>query len=714
MRDLFRRLIPLKHRIAAALGFSIFIIAGIAGAADLAGEDNHRIEAADSEPGNWFRYGRTYSEQRYSPLDQIDLKTVGRLGLAWYFDIDEYRPVQATPLVVDGVMYVTSAWSEVYALDAATGKEIWRYDPAPPREVEAGDCCKAANRGVAYWNRKVYVGALDGRLIALDAGTGKPVWQTMTVDRDWPYVINGAPRVVKGKVIIGNSGGDIGVRGFISAYDAKTGKQIWRFYTVPGDPAKGFENDAMRMAAKTWTGEWWKFGGGGTVWESIVYDPEIDLLYFGTGNGTPWNEHIRSPGGGDNLFTASIVALRPDTGQYVWHYQVVPGEMWDYDATMPLMLADLTIDGKPRKVLMQAPKDGFFYVLDRETGKLISAEKHVPTNWASAIDIATGRPVENPAARYPDGKLVRVQPGSFGGHGWYPMAFSPRTGLVYLGSTVNSQTYGDDPADYTFQRGYVNTGACSACKGEVSNPILPVEKKSSSLLAWDPVHQKQVWRVPHEAADGGVLATAGDLVFQGGADGNFAAYNAMTGERVWSTPLQNVAITGPISYSVGGEQYVAITVGRGFSSLLTEGPIPYPALLPNTNRVVVFKLNAKGVLPKIAYAPQPLPPAPPQPADAKTIAEGGHLFDRYCFVCHGVDAESDFIHPDLRFSNILGNAAAWASVVEDGERKSAGMIAFHDVLSRDEVEAIRDFVISRSELAKRVVPLPRAEAAPSQ
>jgi alcohol dehydrogenase (cytochrome c)/quinohemoprotein ethanol dehydrogenase len=709
MLDAFHRLIRAKHRVATVFGVLALITAG-AGSA----ENDHRIENAESEPENWLSYGRTYSEQRYSPLSQIDLRTVGRLGLTWYFDIDEYRPVQATPLVVDGVMYVTAAWSQVYALDAATGKELWRYDPAVAREVEAGDCCRAGNRGVAYWNGKVYVGALDGRLIALDVKTGRPVWQTVTVEPDWPYVINGAPRVVKGKVIIGNSGGDIGVRGYISAYDAETGKQIWRFYTVPGDPAKGFESDAMRMAAQTWTGQWWTFGGGGTVWESIVYDPELDLLYFGTGNGTPWNEHIRSPGGGDNLFTASIVAVRPDTGDYVWHYQIVPGEMWDYDATMPLMLADLVIDGTPRKVLMQAPKDGFFYVLDRETGKLISAEKHVPTNWASSIDLATGRPVQNPAARYPDGKVIRVQPGSAGGHGWYPMAYSPRTGLVYFGSTVNAETYGDDPPDYAFARGTINTGACSACGGEVSNPALPVEKNASSLLAWDPARQRQVWRVAHDRPDGGVLATAGDLVFQGGSDGDFAAYNAMTGQRVWSAPIQNVAVTGPISYGVDGAQYIAIAVGRGFSSMLTEGPVPYPALLPNTNRLLVFKLDGTAALPPIAYVPQRLPAAPPRTQDAATVDQGGHLFNRYCYICHGVDAESDFINPDLRFSTILGDPEAWASVVEDGARKSAGMISFHDLLSPDQAEAIRAFVISRSEVARRVAPVPRAGTPLSQ
>jgi PQQ-dependent dehydrogenase (methanol/ethanol family) len=672
-----------------------------------------RILNADAEPGNWLSYGRTYSEQRYSPLDQINLGNVKQLGLAWSYDIDEYRPAISTPLVVDGVMYATGAWSMVYAMDAATGKELWRYDPEVPKEVEVKDCCKAQNRGLAYWNGKVYVGALDGRLVAIDAKTGRMVWQKMTVDPDWPYVLAGAPRVVKGKVIIGNSGADAGVRGYVTAYDAETGAQVWRFYTVPGDPKKGFENDAMRMAAKTWTGEWWKFGGGGTVWETIVYDPDLNLIYFGTGNAAPWNRRVRSPGGGDNLFTASIVAVNADTGKYVWHYQVVPGDIWDYDADMPLMLANLKIAGHDRKVIMQAPKTGFFYVLDAASGKLISAEKHVPTNWASAIDMKTGRPIENPAARYPDGGPVRIQPASFGGHGWYPMAYSPRTGLVYFGSTVNSQSYGGDAKDWKFEKGYLNIGGGGGKKPK-PDPALPVEKDSVSLLAWDPVNQKQVWRdYKDNGPDGGVLATAGDLVFQGGGDGKFSAYNAMTGEKLWSSPsLDNIAVTGPISYAVDGVQYVALVVGKGFESMVRNTPVPYPAQLPNTNRVVAFKLGGAATLAKVDYTPQPLPPPPPQTGTPEMIAEGGHVFARFCFICHGSNATSDRIHPDLRYSAILGSKEDWVGVVVGGDRKANGMASFKDVVSPEQAEDIRAFVIQQAEIAATKPQAERVGTAP--
>jgi PQQ-dependent dehydrogenase (methanol/ethanol family) len=693
-----------------ALGALVLGLAGATGA--MAEDTGKRIVNADSEPENWLSYGRTYSEQRYSPLDRINLQNVKQLGLAWFYDLDEsYRPIQGTPLVVDGVMFVSEPWSKVFALDAATGKELWKFDPEVPKEVEVKDCCKAPNRGLAYWNGKLFVGTLDGRLVAIDAKTGKMVWQKVTVDPDWPYVIAGAPRVVKGKVIIGNSGGDLGMRGYISAYDAETGDQAWRFYTVPGDPKKGFENDAMKMAATTWTGEWWKMGGGGAVWESIVYDPDLNLIYFGTGNALPWNRKVRSPGGGDNLFTASIVAVNADTGKYAWHYQAVPGEVWDYDNTMPLMLARLKIAGKDRKVIMQAPKDGFFYVLDAASGKLISAEKEAAVNWASGIDMKTGRPIENPAARYPDGKPILVQPGSFGGHGWYPMAFSPRTGLVYFGSSDNSQPYGDDPPEIKFERGYNNTFACVYCKAdEAPNPALPLVKTSYSLLAWDPVKQKQVWRDMAPSAGGGVLATAGDLVFQPGGDGNFSAYNATDGEKLWSMPIQNVGITGPISYSVAGEQYIAVAVGKGYQSLVKADPVPYPALLPNTNRVLVFKLNGKAALPAVDYTPQPLPPPPPPPqtAGAEIIRQGYLVYNHYCFACHGLWADSDRVHPDLKYSTVLGDKVEWARVLEDGVRKDAGMVSFKDVVSPEDAEAIRAYVISRAQEAHGGKPAPGA------
>src|SRR5882762_4769756 len=372
--------------------------AGAAGpAADV---DGARIERAEQDPANWITYGRTYGEQRFSPLDRITAENAKQLGLAWYADMDTDRGQEATPLVIDGVMYVSTAWSMVKAYDAASGKLLWSYDPQVPRRLGVNGCCDAVSRGVAAWNGKIFVATFDGRLVALDATSGKPVWSVLTVDPEKPYTITQAPRVIKGRVVIGNAGSEYGVRGYISAYDAETGKFAWRFYTVPGDPSKPFENQAMARAAKTWSGEWWKLGGGGTVWESLSYDPALNLIYFGVSNGVEWNHTVRSAGKGDNLFLSSIVAVNADTGEYVWHYQATPGEEWDYDAVQQLTLADLNIDGRLRHVLMQANKNGFFYVLDRQTGALVSAKSFVPVTWARGIDMRTGRPLENPQSRY--------------------------------------------------------------------------------------------------------------------------------------------------------------------------------------------------------------------------------------------------------------------------------------------------------------------------
>ncbi len=341
--------------------------------------------AVDSEAGQWTTHGGTPLEQRHSPLEQINADNVAQLGLAWSFDLGSTRGVEATPIVVNGRIFVTAPWSVLFALDARTGKLLWKFDPEVPGSWGPTTCCDVVNRGAAYSNGAVFVGTIDGRLVSVDAATGSLNWEVQTTDRSLPYTVTGAPRVVKGKIIIGNGGADMGVRGYVTAYDAESGRQIWRFYTVPGDPSKPFEHSELEMAAETWTGEWWAAGGGGTAWDSMAYDPELDLLYIGTGNGGPWTSYARSPGGGDNLFLCSILALRPDTGELVWHYQTTPGDNWDYTSVQHMILADLTTDGRTRHVLMQAPKNGFFYVLDRETGELISAEPYVSVNWASRV-----------------------------------------------------------------------------------------------------------------------------------------------------------------------------------------------------------------------------------------------------------------------------------------------------------------------------------------
>ena len=466
-------------------------------AAGAAAVNAARVSGADSEPGQWMSHGRTYGEQRFSPLDQINTTTVGQLSLAWFADLDTRRGQEATPLVVDGVLYLSTAWSKVKAYDAATGTPLWAYDPEVPGEWAVNACCDVVNRGVAVWEGKVYVGSFDGRLIALDAATGRELWDVNTIDRTKPYTITGAPRVVKGQVIIGNAGAEFGVRGYVSAYDAQTGALAWRFYTVPGNPADGFEAPILKTAAATWSGEWWKLGGGGTVWDSMAYDPELDLLYVGVGNGSPWNHLIRSEGKGDNLFLASIVALDPDDGSYVWHYQTSPGETWDHTATQHIIVADLSQNGQRRRVVMQAPKNGFFYVLDAKTGALISAEKFTDISWATHVDMKTGRPVETPGARfYKTGQPFASLQNPNGAHNWHPMSFSPATGLVYIPIHKQNYTFTHDatftPAPLTTNLGIGRAAAPADPVAQASALQATLASVGGSLIAWDPIRQHEV------------------------------------------------------------------------------------------------------------------------------------------------------------------------------------------------------------------------------
>ena len=669
--------------------------------------DTARLTNANADAANWLTYGRTYDEQRFSPLNQINVENVAQLKLAWYYDLDTaHRAQESTPLIVDGVMYVTSAWSKVFALNAKTGAEIWRFDPKVPGNWAINACCDVVNRGVAVWNGKVYVGTLDGRLVALDAATGKPVWDVLTIDRAWRYTITGAPRIVKGKVIIGNGGAEMGVRGYVSAYDAESGKMIWRFYTVPGDPAKGFEHPVLEKAAKTWTGEWWKLGGGGTVWDSMAFDPKLDLLYIGVGNGSPWNHKLRSPGGGDNLFLSSIVALRPDTGDYVWHYQTTPGESWDYTATQHMILADLEIGGRLRQVLMQAPKNGFFYVLDRATGELISAKNYAHINWATGIDMKTGRPIENPEARYgTTGKPWISIPGPGGAHSWQPMSFSPLTKLVYL--PVSDMAFPYIPASELQRKQLAwNTGADFDAGSLPQDPKIKQAAKSGlrgHLAAWDPVAQKEVWRVQYEEPwYGGVLSTAGNLVFEGTARGEFNAFRADNGQKLWSAPTQAGVLAPPVSYAVNGEQYVALEVGWGGAFGLAAGELALAKHTPsNYPRVLVYKLNGTATLPAEEQRSQRVLNPPPDTADEKTVARGKVVYHHYCGVCHGDTAVSGGVLPDLRHSNALPDEGLWQMIVHDGLLQRNGMVAFGAELSKEDIAAIRTYVIRRAHEEKQ-------------
>jgi PQQ-dependent dehydrogenase (methanol/ethanol family) len=664
--------------------------------------DGARIENADRAPGNWMSYGRTYDEQRFSLLTAINTGNAARLGLAWYFDLDTAaRAQESTPLVIDGVMYVTSAWSKVFALDAATGRELWVHDPKVPGKVAINACCDVVNRGVAAWNGRLYLGALDGRLVAIEAATGRMVWQVMTVEPGGRYTVTGAPRVIKGKVIIGNGGAEMGVRGYVTAYDAENGRQLWRFYTVPGDPSKPFENPVLERAAKTWTGEWWKLGGGGTVWDSMAYDPDLDLLYIGVGNGSPWNRALRSPGGGDNLFLSSIVALRPDTGEYVWHYQTTPGESWDFTATQHMILADLAVDGRERKVIMQAPKNGFFYVLDRATGELLSAKPFATINWASGVDMKTGRPIETPEARYGEtGRPFVSQPGPGGAHSWQPMSYSPRTRLVYLPVMDMPFPYIPD-AKFT-QRGLAwNTGVDFNAGSLPQDEAIKAQLKDSlkgHLAAWDPAAQREVWRVQYEHPwNGGVLATAGDLVFQGDAMGNFAAFHAKTGARLWSIATGAGILAPPVAYEAGGEQYVAIEVGWGGAFGLAAGELARDAhIATNAPRVFAFKLGGAAAMPVPGNAPKRGLDPPPDVAPAAGIESGKAIYHTYCGTCHGDSAVSTGVLPDLRYSPYLADAEDFARIVREGEFEERGMINFSAELSADDVARIRAYVIRRA------------------
>ncbi|MGI9294644.1 MAG: PQQ-dependent dehydrogenase, methanol/ethanol family, partial [Pseudomonadales bacterium] len=612
-------------------------------------------------------------------------------------DFPTHRGIEATPIVVDGVMYVTGSWSMVYAFDAKTGAARWQYDPEVPRDWAVHLCCDVVNRGVALWDDKVFVGTLDGRLIALNRADGSVHWSVQTTDKERPYSITGAPRIINGKVMIGNGGAELGVRGYVSAYDANSGEMAWRFYTVPGDPSQPFESPAMERAAKTWKGgEWWKIGGGGTVWDSMAYDPELNLLYIGVGNGSPWNREIRSPGGGDNLYLSSIVALNPDTGAYAWHYQTTPGESWDYTAAQHMILADIEIDGRTRNVIMQAPKNGFFYVLDRATGELISAEKYTKVTWATQVDKVTGRPVLSENARYLE-KPELAFPHPYGGHSWHPMSFSPLTGLVYIPAQEIPFIYAQDKG-FVYTPGYWNVGV------DFVVPIMPDDPEEKKALmamikgyisAWDPVQQKEVWRVKHANAwNGGILSTAGNVLFQGNSAGKLVAYRADNGEPLWSMDAQTGIGAAPVTYAVDGEQYVAVAVGWGGAYALAGGIAAGQSKVRNVSRLLVFKLDGKAQLPPLPPpAEQPTPP--PLTADAETIAHGKKLFASRCGICHGDAAGGGGVLPDLRYMSAETHSM-FQAIVRGGLRHKQGMVGFGDILEEKDVDALHAYVIERA------------------
>jgi quinohemoprotein ethanol dehydrogenase len=683
---------PRAQSLVVAAGCALWI--GAAASADAQALAHPSSLTAVEDPNEWPAYARTSSGQHFSPLSDINDGNVSRLALAWSFDIPGIVLAAATPLEVQGVLYFATGYSVVRAVDAATGKLRWLYDPQVASV--AGEKLRKGwgIRGIAFSDNKIVVGTQDGRLIAIDSSTGTVRWSVMTIAKNDQRYITGPPMTFKDKVMIGHAGADVGaVRGYVTAYDIRSGKEAWRFFVVPGNPKDGFENDAMRAAAKTWAGEWWKFGGGGTAWNSMTYDPELNRVYVGTGNGAPWNQKIRSPGGGDNLFLCSIVALDADTGKYEWHYQVNPGETWDYTAVMDIEMATLDIEGRRRRVLMEAPKNGFFYVIDRDTGKLISAEKFVKVTWADRIDLKSGRPVESDNARYQSGETL-IWPGGAGGHNWQPMSFNPQTGLVYIPAIEMPGYYNDKGIDLAHWRpepGMVpNIGIHFGLAGDV-----PSTAGESLLLAWDPAKQKAAWRVPMRGIwNGGTATTAGNLVFQGRADGQFAAYAANTGKLLWSFDAQTGIVGAPITYKIGGQQYVSVLAGyagagAAFGTLSSQ--FGWDART-QPRRVLTFTLDGSARLPN-APAPHHVVPVndPTFTKDSKREETGGVEYGKNCFFCHGAAAIGGGSAPDLRESSAIISSDAFKRIVQAGELLSMGMPRFEN-LGDAQIDDIRAYI----------------------
>jgi quinohemoprotein ethanol dehydrogenase len=664
--------------------------------------DKDRVLNGGEEPQNWLTLGGNYQMQHYSPLDKINKQNVKELGLAWEYDASSrrgrtQRALEASPIVVDGVLYTSGAWGVVYALDAKTGKEIWRYDPEVDGNYARRACCDVVNRGVQVYEGKVYVGVLDGYLVCLDAVTGKVDWRVDTfTDRSRFYTITSPPQVAGNVVVIGNSGGEFGVRGYITAYDLKTGKQAWRFFIVPGDPAKGFEHAELEMAAKTWDpNSNWEAGLGGTVWGEFTYDPVLNLLYVGTGNSSPYPIWFRSPAGGDNLFLSSVLAIHPDSGKLKWHYQTTPGEIWDYTTTSTLTLADLEINGKSRQVLMTAPKNGFFYVLDRATGEFISAKNFVPVNWASEIDAKTGRPVLTGEGWFKDEPKI-VYPGAAGGHSWQPMSYSPQTKLVYI-PAMHQPFYYESGKIFKYNRDD-NTGTILRVQDQpLPGSTKEIPKEEAFLIAWDPVQQKEVWRVRSTVVDfnGGVLSTAGGLVFEGATDGFFYVYDAATGARLKSIEIGTGIMAAPVSYEIDGEQYVAVMAGYGGAVLSF---LPKGAAIEkyqNKGRILVFKLGG-GETPLSPQQEKIITPAPPEKKlSEEKIAKGKMLYGQYCGICHGGFGKNHH-SAYLDLSKIQSNThEQFDKIVLDGALSAYGMASFSDVLKPEDADAIHEFIISK-------------------
>lgn len=669
--------------------------------------DEDAIIANDAHSREWLSYNHGYAEQRYSRLNQIDTQNVSRLGLAWSFDLGSTRGVEATPVVVGGTMYLTGPWSVVHALDAKTGEELWRYDPRVPPDYASRACCDVVNRGVAVARGKVFVATLDGYLVALDPATGKELWRRDTFGKyrdKYTQTITGAPRVIGDLVLIGNGGAEMGVRGYLTAYRMEDGEQAWRWYSVPEDPEPPFHDASMALAASTWDpeGAWRQTGGGGTMWDSMAYDPELGLLYVGVGNGSPWNREVRSPAGGDNLFLSSIVALEAGTGRYVWHYQEVPGDAWDFTATQQIILAELDIDGSERKVLLHAPKNGFFYVIDRTNGRLLSAKPFVEVNWAEGYG-DDGRPIEVEGARARTAPW-ETKPTAYGAHNWHPMSYNPETGLVYIPAQGVPLAIESDP-EYqvdTHQPGHPMSNL-GWNLGYLVNTIAPEARPFGHLLAWDPVAQREVWRQDYLSPwNGGTMTTAGGLVFQGTADGRFLAYDAADGNPLWEVPVSSGVIAGPSTFELEGTQYVSIAVGWGGVYGLAQRHTEQMG----SGRVYTFRLDGTAPMPDVQPTENPRGTTlvSGYDYDEQDVGPGALLYVSSCLFCHGL--------PGINNGGALPNPGyvdvqtleSLPELLLTGAWSASGMPDFEGKLTKAEARKIAAFIQSIAESVTRAVP----------
>ena len=655
-------------------------------------DETRILAAAEEEPGSWLAHGQTYEELRFSTLTAINRDTVGRLGLAWYKDLGNRHRMQSTPLVIDGVLYFTDPWSVAYALDAVTGEEIWRFDPETDRRSMRYSCCGGAvNRGLAAYKGRLYFATFDARLIAIDQATGEKVWDVDTghYPSHSPYTITGATRAVAGKVFIGQSSSEWGLRGYLSAYDADTGELAWRFFMVPGNPELGFEHPELEAAAETWGGNWWEFGGGGTPWNAMVYDAKYDQLLVGTGNGAPWPRKIRSPGGGDNLYLGGVIALDPHTGRMKWFYQMTPADNWDFNAAQDIALLDMEIDGEMRSVALQAPKNAFFYVLDRENGELLRANEYVRQNWATHIDMETGRPVENRDMQW-DEAPQWVAPSNAGGHSWQPMSVDPGRGIAYFAAQ-------DMSAYYMLPKEFVETGQWKLNDGSMSlgvefgrpgvDGVPPMPEPKGYLKAFDPLTGEEAWVVQRATPyNGGVLATAGGVVFQGDNGGRFAAFDADDGSLLWEFDTLGAADSAPITYAVEGVQYVATLAAGGVRNRYNDG------------RLLVFKLDGDVSIP-LATAPDvDIPEPPPLTASAEQLEEGRRHYNRVCVWCHGMGAVGT-VNADLRLMTAETHQR-FQAIVRGGLLRDSGMESFADAVTAEETDLIHQYVISQTVAAR--------------